>query len=91
MPNFVKQLDQDEMILQASKNEDLENKPVSLQDFHNFTAGKSSHHEIVQLVSELEAQQNANTTILLSSALLHPEPITCILFLYFMALCFGHC
>lgn len=66
----MKQLDQVEMILQASKYEDLENKPVSLQDFYNFTAGKSSHPEIVQLVSELEAQQNTNTAVLLSSALL---------------------
>lgn len=57
----MKQLDQVEMILQASKYEDLENKPVSLQDFYNFTVGKSSHPEIMQLVSGLEAQQNTNS------------------------------
>ncbi|XP_063091113.1 5'-deoxynucleotidase HDDC2 isoform X4 [Cavia porcellus] len=43
---FVKQLDQCEMILQASEYEDLE--------------GKFSHPEIVQLVSEIEAERNSN-------------------------------
>ncbi|XP_045400257.1 5'-deoxynucleotidase HDDC2 isoform X2 [Lemur catta] len=57
---FVKQLDQFEMILQASEYEDLENKPGRLQDFYDSTAGKFSHPEIVQLVSELEAERNAN-------------------------------
>eukprot|EP00069_Balaena_mysticetus_P020875 bmy_13457T0 len=57
---FVKQLDQCEMILQASEYEDLENKPGRLQDFFNSTAGKFSHPEIAQLVSELEAERNAN-------------------------------
>ncbi|TKC41314.1 hypothetical protein EI555_000908 [Monodon monoceros] len=57
---FVKQLDQCEMILQASEYEDLENKPGRLQDFYNSTAGKFSHPEIAQLVSELEAERNAN-------------------------------
>ncbi|XP_021571761.1 HD domain-containing protein 2 [Carlito syrichta] len=57
---FVKQLDQCEMILQASEYEDLENKPGRLQDFYDSTAGKFSHPEIVQLVSELEAERNAN-------------------------------
>uniref|UniRef100_A0A8B9XBT3 5'-deoxynucleotidase HDDC2 n=1 Tax=Bos mutus grunniens TaxID=30521 RepID=A0A8B9XBT3_BOSMU len=37
---FVKQLDQCEMILQASEYEDLENKPGRLQDFYDSTAGK---------------------------------------------------
>ncbi|XP_036173943.1 5'-deoxynucleotidase HDDC2 isoform X3 [Myotis myotis] len=57
---FVKQLDQCEMILQASEYEDLENKPGRLQDFYDSTAGKFHHPEIVQLVSELEAERNAN-------------------------------
>ncbi|XP_046958631.1 5'-deoxynucleotidase HDDC2 isoform X3 [Lynx rufus] len=57
---FVKQLDQCEMILQASEYEDLENTPGRLQDFYDSTAGKFSHPEIVQLVSELEAERNAN-------------------------------
>ncbi|XP_070079841.1 5'-deoxynucleotidase HDDC2 isoform X5 [Equus caballus] len=35
---FVKQLDQCEMILQASEYEDLENKPGRLQDFYDSTA-----------------------------------------------------
>ncbi|XP_077018926.1 5'-deoxynucleotidase HDDC2 isoform X2 [Tamandua tetradactyla] len=56
---FVKQLDQCEMILQASEYEDLENKPGRLQDFYDSTAGKFSHPEILQLVSELEAERNA--------------------------------
>ncbi|KAM8963309.1 5'-deoxynucleotidase HDDC2 [Lycaon pictus] len=57
---FVKQLDQCEMILQASEYEDAENKPGRLQDFFDSTAGKFSHPEIVQLVSELEAERNAS-------------------------------
>ncbi|XP_010357329.1 HD domain-containing protein 2 isoform X2 [Rhinopithecus roxellana] len=57
---FVKQLDQCEMILQASEYEDLEHEPGRLQDFYDSTAGKFSHPEIVQLVSELEAERNAN-------------------------------
>ena len=57
----MKQLDQCEMILQASEYEDLENKPGRLQDFYDSTAGKFSHPEIVQLVSELEAERDANT------------------------------
>ncbi|NP_001403988.1 5'-deoxynucleotidase HDDC2 isoform 2 [Mus musculus] len=57
---FVKQLDQCEMILQASEYEDLENKPGRLQDFYDSTAGKFSHPEIVQLVSELETERNAS-------------------------------
>ncbi|XP_055289884.1 5'-deoxynucleotidase HDDC2 [Moschus berezovskii] len=57
---FVKQLDQYEMVLQASEYEDLENKPGRLQDFFDSTAGKFSHPEVVQLVSELEAERNAN-------------------------------
>ncbi|XP_027998648.1 5'-deoxynucleotidase HDDC2 isoform X2 [Eptesicus fuscus] len=57
---FVKQLDQCEMILQASEYEDLESKPGRLQDFYDSTAGKFRHPEIVQLVSELEAERNAN-------------------------------
>ena len=59
---FVKQLDQCEMILQASEYEDLVNKPGRLQDFYNSTAGNFSHPEIVQLVSELEAERNASIT-----------------------------
>ncbi|KAK2489093.1 hypothetical protein MC885_012327 [Smutsia gigantea] len=57
---FVKQLDQCEMILQASEYEDLERKPGRLQDFYDSTAGKFNHPEIVELVSELEAERNAN-------------------------------
>ncbi|XP_069866586.1 5'-deoxynucleotidase HDDC2 isoform X2 [Dipodomys merriami] len=57
---FVKQLDQCEMILQAFEYEDLENKPGCLQEFYDSTAGKFSHPEIVQLVSELETERNAN-------------------------------
>lgn len=57
---FVKQLDQCEMILQASEYEHLEKKPGRLQDFFDTTAGKFSHPEIVQLVSELEAERNAD-------------------------------
>ncbi|XP_060025104.1 5'-deoxynucleotidase HDDC2-like [Lagenorhynchus albirostris] len=56
----VKQLDQCEMILQASEYEDLENKPGRLQDFYKSTAGKFSHPEIAQIVSELEAERNAH-------------------------------
>ncbi|XP_068933586.1 5'-deoxynucleotidase HDDC2 isoform X3 [Petaurus breviceps papuanus] len=56
---FVKQLDQCEMILQAFEYEDLENKPGRLQEFYDSTAGKFSHPEIVQLVSELTAERNA--------------------------------
>ncbi|XP_051853653.1 5'-deoxynucleotidase HDDC2 isoform X2 [Antechinus flavipes] len=55
---FVKQLDQCEMILQAFEYEDLENKPGRLQEFYDSTAGKFSHPEIVQLVSELTAERN---------------------------------
>lgn len=36
---YVKQLDQCEMILQASEYEDLENKPGRLQDFYDSTTG----------------------------------------------------
>uniref|UniRef100_Q7Z4H3-2 Isoform 2 of 5'-deoxynucleotidase HDDC2 n=1 Tax=Homo sapiens TaxID=9606 RepID=Q7Z4H3-2 len=57
---FVKQLDQCEMILQASEYEDLEHKPGRLQDFYDSTAGKFNHPEIVQLVSELEAERSTN-------------------------------
>ncbi|XP_003479773.1 5'-deoxynucleotidase HDDC2 isoform X1 [Cavia porcellus] len=57
---FVKQLDQCEMILQASEYEDLEGEPGRLQDFFDSTAGKFSHPEIVQLVSEIEAERNSN-------------------------------
>ncbi|XP_004614037.2 5'-deoxynucleotidase HDDC2 [Sorex araneus] len=56
---FVKQLDQCEMILQAHEYEAQENKPGRLQDFYDSTAGKFTHPEIVQLVSELEAERNA--------------------------------
>ncbi|ELW69827.1 HD domain-containing protein 2, partial [Tupaia chinensis] len=56
---FVKQLDQCEMILQASEYQDLEDKPGRLQDFYDSTTGKFSHPEIVELVSELEAERNA--------------------------------
>uniref|UniRef100_F7FUJ2 5'-deoxynucleotidase HDDC2 n=1 Tax=Monodelphis domestica TaxID=13616 RepID=F7FUJ2_MONDO len=59
---FVKQLDLCEMILQASEYEDLENRPGRLQEFYDSTAGKFSHPEIVQLVSELIAQRNAKIT-----------------------------
>uniref|UniRef100_A0A8C9M993 5'-deoxynucleotidase HDDC2 n=1 Tax=Panthera tigris altaica TaxID=74533 RepID=A0A8C9M993_PANTA len=52
---FVKQLDQCEMILQASEYEDLENTPGRLQDFYDSTAGTR-----FQLVSELEAERKAN-------------------------------
>ncbi|XP_009450210.1 5'-deoxynucleotidase HDDC2 isoform X1 [Gorilla gorilla gorilla] len=38
---FVKQLDQCEMILQASEYEDLEHKPGRLQDFYDSTADVS--------------------------------------------------
>lgn len=54
---FVNQVNQCEMILQACDYEDLENKPGRLQDFYNSTAGKFSHPEIVQLVSELEGER----------------------------------
>ncbi|XP_043835098.1 5'-deoxynucleotidase HDDC2-like [Dromiciops gliroides] len=58
---FVKQLDHCEMILQVFEYEDLENKPGRLQEFYDSTAGKFSHPEIVQLVSELTAERNAKT------------------------------
>lgn len=35
----MKQLDQCEMILQASEYEDLEDRPGRLQDFYDSTAG----------------------------------------------------
>ena len=56
------------MILQASEYEDLENKPARLQDFSNSMAGKFSHPEIVQLVSELEEKRNANITAAAAAA-----------------------
>uniref|UniRef100_A0A4X1TR69 5'-deoxynucleotidase HDDC2 n=1 Tax=Sus scrofa TaxID=9823 RepID=A0A4X1TR69_PIG len=40
---YVKQLDQCEMILQASEYEDLENKPGRLQDFYDSTTAFSVH------------------------------------------------
>ncbi|XP_033619042.1 HD domain-containing protein 2 [Fukomys damarensis] len=82
---FVKQLDQCEMILQASEYEDLERRPGRLQDFFNSTAGaprrrhppclltgKFSHPEIVQLVSELEEERNANIAVARGAA----EPLS---------------
>lgn len=39
----MKQLDQYEMILQASEYEDMENKPGRLQDFYDSTAGAHAH------------------------------------------------
>lgn len=39
----MKQLDQCEMILQASEYEDMENKPGRLQDFYDSTAGTHAH------------------------------------------------
>lgn len=41
----MKQLDQCEMILQASEYEDLEHKPGSLQDFYDSTAGTQHHFQ----------------------------------------------
>lgn len=40
---FVKQLDQCEMILQASEYEDMESQPGRLQDFFDSTAGTQAH------------------------------------------------
>ncbi|XP_069463615.1 5'-deoxynucleotidase HDDC2 [Ambystoma mexicanum] len=57
---FVKELDQCEMILQALEYEELEKKPGRLQDFYNSTAGKFSHPEIVQLVSDINTERNSN-------------------------------
>lgn len=70
---YVKQLDQCEMILQASEYEDLENKPGRLQDFYDSTTGKFSHPEIVQLVSELEEERNANIAAAASTAASKPS------------------
>ncbi|XP_045150429.1 5'-deoxynucleotidase HDDC2 isoform X3 [Echinops telfairi] len=67
---YVKQLDLCEMILQASEYEDLENKPGRLQDFYDSTAGKFSHPEVVQLVSELEAERNSS----IAAAAAEPRP-----------------
>lgn len=39
----MKQLDQCEMILQASEYEDMEKKPGRLQDFYDSTAGTHAH------------------------------------------------
>ncbi|XP_015669653.1 HD domain-containing protein 2 [Protobothrops mucrosquamatus] len=57
---FVKQLDQSEMIIQALEYEELEKRPGRLQDFYDTTAGKFSHPEIVQLVSSINRERNAN-------------------------------
>uniref|UniRef100_A0A1W7RGX7 5'-deoxynucleotidase HDDC2 n=1 Tax=Agkistrodon contortrix contortrix TaxID=8713 RepID=A0A1W7RGX7_AGKCO len=57
---FVKQLDQCEMIIQALEYEELEKRPGRLQDFYDTTAGKFSHPEIVQLVSSINRERNAN-------------------------------
>ncbi|XP_026561240.1 HD domain-containing protein 2 [Pseudonaja textilis] len=57
---FVKQLDQCEMIIQALEYEELEKRPGTLQDFYDTTAGKFSHPEIVQLVSSINKERNAN-------------------------------
>ncbi|XP_013920818.1 PREDICTED: HD domain-containing protein 2 [Thamnophis sirtalis] len=57
---FVKQLDQCEMIIQALEYEELEKRPGRLQDFYDTTAGKFSHPEIVQLVSSINKERNAN-------------------------------
>ncbi|XP_030665494.1 HD domain-containing protein 2 isoform X1 [Nomascus leucogenys] len=46
---FVKQLDQCEMILQASEYEDLEHKPGRLQDFYDSTAGRRSTKPTVSI------------------------------------------
>lgn len=42
----MKQLDQCEMILQASEYEDMENKPGRLQEFYDSTAGTHAHKVI---------------------------------------------
>ncbi|KFP41693.1 HD domain-containing protein 2, partial [Chlamydotis macqueenii] len=55
---FVKQLDQCEMILQAFEYEELENTPGRLQDFYDSTAGKFVHPEMLQLVSQINAERN---------------------------------
>ncbi|XP_058028387.1 5'-deoxynucleotidase HDDC2 [Ahaetulla prasina] len=57
---FVKQLDQCEMIIQALEYEELEKRPGTLQDFYDTTAGKFNHPEIVQLVSSINKERNAN-------------------------------
>lgn len=48
----MKQLDQCEMILQASEYEDMENKPGRLQEFYDSTAGTHAHKliNVVDLV-----------------------------------------
>ncbi|KAL6081209.1 hypothetical protein STEG23_035387 [Scotinomys teguina] len=46
---FVKQLDQCEMILQASEYEDMENKPGRLQDFYDSTADTASSTHLLEV------------------------------------------
>lgn len=55
---FVKELDQCEMILQASEYEELGKMPGRLQDFYDSTAGKFNHPEVVQLVSSINTERN---------------------------------
>ncbi|KAM9156256.1 5'-deoxynucleotidase HDDC2 isoform 2-T2 [Pangshura tecta] len=55
---FVKELDQCEMILQASEYEELEKMPGRLQDFYDSTSGKFNHPEVVQLVSSINIERN---------------------------------
>uniref|UniRef100_A0A8C3F5S7 5'-deoxynucleotidase HDDC2 n=1 Tax=Chrysemys picta bellii TaxID=8478 RepID=A0A8C3F5S7_CHRPI len=55
---FVKELDQCEMILQASEYEELEKMPGRLQDFSDSTSGKCNHSEVVQLVSSINIERN---------------------------------
>ncbi|KAM7172223.1 5'-deoxynucleotidase HDDC2 isoform 3-T3 [Macrochelys suwanniensis] len=55
---FVKELDQCEMILQASEYEELEKMPGRLQDFYDSTSGKFNHPEVVQLVSSINMERN---------------------------------
>lgn len=55
---FVKELDQCEMILQASEYEELGKMPGRLQEFYDSTAGKFNHPEVVQLVSSINTERN---------------------------------
>ncbi|KAH1186797.1 hypothetical protein KIL84_019546 [Mauremys mutica] len=55
---FVKELDQREMILQASAYEELEKMPGRRQYFYDSTSGKCNPSEVVQLVSSINIERN---------------------------------
>lgn len=63
----MKQLDQCEMILQASEYEDLENKPGRLQDFYDSTAGTQCYCQQACILIRLTLSLENNVIFVKSS------------------------